>query len=128
MSVEEVGVWLAYLGLVGEKVSQDDEMGCRCTEQGWSTTAVMESPSYLCAVVESRFGILDCLGWWSLAGVGPRLGCVPRLQDAAAAMAIRCCGSRWDLADLYHEFWAGFPPWRSALGGGDAPTCGGHDR
>lgn len=37
-------------------------MGCRCTQQGWSTTAVMESPSYLCAVVESRFGILDGVG------------------------------------------------------------------
>lgn len=25
MSVDEVGVWLAYLGLVGEKVCQEDE-------------------------------------------------------------------------------------------------------
>lgn len=124
-----MGVWLAYLGSMGEKVCLDDEMGCRCTERGWSTTGVTETPSYLCAVVESRFGILLFLrGWCWLAAVGPRLGCEPRLQDAAAATAIRCCGSRWDLADLYHECWAGFPPWRSALGGGDAPTCGGHDR
>lgn len=28
-------------------------MGCRCTEQGWSTTAVMESPSY-CAPWSSQ--------------------------------------------------------------------------